>query len=404
MNLKSIGIIYRKEFVDLIRDRRTLISMVLVPVLVMPLLILGMGYLTTSSVKKARSETPRIMLLGGEDSPRIMEVLRAREDVRWVPASPDFTNQISDKSLRAALEIPEGFDAALEAGEPASVRIYQHQGEMKSGFASRTLETVLREYRENVVTERLEARSVPRSVLEPFSIRRENVAAAAQVTGQILGGLLPYMVILLCMTGGMYPAMDLTAGEKERGTMETLLCSPVSRTSLVLGKFLMVLTAAVTTAVLSLGSLAVAFFIGTTASGGILKQAEGGGGLPLAVDPASVLGVFVMILPIAFFLAAAELALSLFARSFKEAQTYLTPLLFAVILPAVASMTPGIELNWKLAWVPVLNTSLASKEIMSGNWPWEFIVPIFLTNSLYAILALWAAVRLFHRESVIMRG
>jgi len=403
MNLRAIGIVFRKEFVDLIRDRRTLISMVLVPVLVMPLLILGMGYLTSVTVKKARQEKPKVMMLGGADSPRLTETLQTHDSIQWVPADPDFTNQISSKTLRAALDIPDGFDAALENEEPVTVRIYLHEGEMKSGFASRTLDTLLREYRERVVSERLEARQVPESLLEPFKIQRENVAPAAKVTGQLLGGLLPYMVILLCMTGGMYPAMDLTAGEKERGTMETLLSSPVSRTSLVLGKFLMVLTAAVTTAVFSLGSLGVTFFIVTTATGGDLSKGSAGG-LPLAVDPGGVLGVFAMILPIAFFLAAAELALSLFARSFKEAQSYLTPLIFAVIIPAVASMTPGIELSWKLSWIPVLNTSLASKEIMSGNWPWEYIVPIFLTNSLYAALALWAAVRLFHRESVIMRS
>jgi sodium transport system permease protein len=128
------------------------------------------------------------------------------------------------------------------------------------------------------------------------------------------------------------------------------------------------------------------------------------GGLQSVVDPVSIFAVFVMILPVAFFLAAAELAISLFARSFKEAQSYLTPLMFAVILPAVASMTPGIELNWKLAWIPILNTSLACKEIMSGTWPWVHLGVIFLSTWIYAGLALFAAIRLFQKEEVILRS
>jgi sodium transport system permease protein len=228
------------------------------------------------------------------------------------------------------------------------------------------------------------------------------VAPANKVTGNILGGVLPYMVILLCMIGGMYPAMDLTAGEKERGTMETLLCSPVHRVNLVLGKFLMVLTAALTTAVLSILSIAGTFQIGKRALGG--SMSSDAGTLALSVDPWSVLGVFVMVLPVAFMLSAAQLAISLFARSFKEAQTYVTPLIFMTIIPSMVSLAPGNELNLKLALVPILNVSLVCKEIMTGTWHWPYITVIFGSTTLLALGALLLAVKLFQREEVLLRA
>jgi len=104
--------------------------------------------------------------------------------------------------------------------------------------------------RDRAIRERLEARHLPETLIRPFDIKQQNVAPPEKVGGAILGGLVPYFVILLCLTGAMYPAMDLTAGEKERGTIETILCSPVSRTPSGAGKFLMVLTASVATAIL----------------------------------------------------------------------------------------------------------------------------------------------------------
>ena len=401
MNARHIYTVFCKELVDMLRDRRTLISMIAVPVVVMPLLILGMGALTASTVSKARKETPRVMVLGATNAPGLVAALRELESLAIVPPSLDYTNQISEKKIRAAVEIPEGFERALETGRSVAVKIYVYEGEIKSGFAAQTLDRFFRDYRDEAVGRRLAERDLPETFIKPFEIQRRNVAPPQKVTGNILGGLLPYMVILLCMIGGMYPAMDLTAGEKERGTMETLLCSPIHRINLVLGKFLMVLTAALTTAVLSILSIAATFQIGKSALGG--STGSQAGALALTVDPWSVVGVFVMVIPVAFLLSAAQLAISLFARSFKEAQTYVTPLIFMTIIPSMVSLAPGIELNLKLALIPILNVSLVCKEIMTGTWSWPYITLIFGSTAIYAGLALVVAVKLFQREEVIMR-
>jgi sodium transport system permease protein len=217
----------------------------------------------------------------------------------------------------------------------------------------------------------------------------------------VLGGLIPYFVIVLCLIGAMYPAMDLTAGEKERGTMETILCSPVSRTHLVLGKFLMVLTASLSSAVLSMISMGATFAAGR----GLMENFKqlGGTALPLQLSAGAMASVFFMVVPLAVLFSAALLTIALFAKSYKEAQSYLSPLTILVVLPAVISVLPGVELNAAFCFIPVLNISLISKELVAGTYHWGYIVLIFTSSCVYAAAALALAIRLFQREDVLFR-
>ena len=402
MSLRLVGVVYRKEFIDSLRDRRTVISMIVVPLLVMPLLTIGIGVLSLTLVDLAMKETPKIMILGGRDSPHVVADLRQLRDLQVVPEKPDYAEEISNKQIRAAVEIPEAFEAKLAAGEASSVNIYMYQGELKSGFGADRLRKFFGELRDRTVREHLQARRLPESLARPFDINEKNVAPPEKVGGAILGGMVPYFVILLCLTGAMYPAMDLTAGEKERGTIETILCSPVSRTHLVLGKFLMVLTASIATAILAVTSMAVSFSVGKRMLSGLTPGATDAA-LQITITAKAMVSIFLVVLPLAIFFSAALLALSIFAKSFKEAQSYISPLMMLVIVPAIAALLPGVELDPALALVPVLNTSLVSKEIITGTYHWDLIALIFLSSSVYAVLALAIAVRLFQREDVLFR-
>ena len=402
MSLRNVGIVYHKELIDSLRDRRTVISMIIVPLLLMPLLTIGMGALSLTLVDEARKEIPRVMILGGDDSPAVVAELEQLRDLRIVPAKPDFAEEISNKQIRAAVEIPEGFESKRAAGETSTVKIYMYEGELKSGFGASRLQRFFRELRDRTIRQHLEARQLPISLVRPFDIEQKNVAPPEKVGGAILGGLVPYFVILLCLTGAMYPAMDLTAGEKERGTIETILCSPVSRTHLVLGKFLMVLTASIATAVLTIASMAVSFGAGKKLLLGV-TQGEADAALQITITGKAMISIFFIVLPLAVFFSAALLALSLFAKSFKEAQSYISPLMIIAVLPAVAAISPGVELSPALALVPVLNTSLVSKEIITGTYNWDLIALIFLSSSVYAVVALAIAVKLFQREDVLFR-
>jgi sodium transport system permease protein len=417
MNWNIIRTVYLKELKDQLRDRRTLLSMIIIPALVMPGLMIGMGLIMSKVIKKARQETPSVMILGGEHAPGVVQALQAEKNAAGEPrfrvvAAGDYRQLISDKQLRVAVEIPAGFERALQAGEPQAVSLYYYEGEMRSGMGASALGEFLRSYREKTVESRLTERGLPAALVKPFEVKRQNVAPPEKVGGNLFGGFIPYIIIILCFTGAMYPAMDLTAGEKERGTMETLMCSPVRRVNLVVGKFLMVLTASIATMAMLLLSMGL-----TAAVSGTLFQPDAAsvapptaaakaatGGLMPTIDPAGILGVFAMVAPVAVFFSALLLAVSLFAKSYKEAQSYVGPMVILVIMPAVFGLLPGIELTAKTALVPILNLSLVCKEMLSGVWHWHFIALIFASSCVYAAAALAFCVRLFNREDVMFRA
>ena len=410
MNRSNVVTVYLKELRDSLRDRRTLISMIVVPTLMIPGILLVAGVVSYMVVNKAREEVPAVMVLGGNDSPVVRAALTADQKIRLVPATADWKQRITDKQLRAAVEIPAGFDAALEHGDATVLKIFNYESELRSGFAVGELHRFFNTYREKIITARLTGRGLPAALVKPFEVKTENVAPPEKVGGNVIGGIIPYLFILLCFTGAMYPAIDLTAGEKERGTMETILCSPVGRADLVLGKFLMVLTAALGTVVFSLLSMGLTFMLGgllfaKTAAGGAAVAAAKSGAAPMlpTIDPLGTLTVLAMVLPVAVLFSAVLMAVSLFAKSVKEAQSYVSPLIVVVILPAMMGMLPGVELNTRLALVPILNLALVSKELVSGVFHWHYLALIFGSTCVYATVALAFCVRMFNREDVLFR-
>ncbi|HTZ31099.1 MAG TPA: ABC transporter permease [Methylomirabilota bacterium] len=402
MNLHAIGVVYRKELTEWLRDRRTLISTVLVPLLAFPILMVGITALATVMIGNAEKEVPQIMILGGEDSPQLLDGLKKSDQIKVVPSADNWKDQISNKEIRAAVQIPNGFQAALANGQAPAIDIYYYEGELKSSFGRDHLKKAIEDYRDGVVKNRLAAKDLPASVLTPFEIKQENVAPPEKVSGAGIGGFIGYAVILLCLTGAMYPAIDLTAGEKERGTIETVLSSPISRLDLVVGKFLLVFSASLVSAILSVTSMGTSFAIlGHTH---LLMNSSGNQPLNLNLGLVSVVAVFFMALPLAFLFSAVLMTIASFAKTYKEAQSYLTPLTFLVVIPAVASIMPGVELTPKLALIPVLNTSLVCKEIITGTYHWGSILMIFLSTCIYAAGALFLAVKMFQREDVLFRS
>lgn len=193
--------------------------------------------------------------------------------------------------------------------------------------------------------------------------------------------------------------------------METLLCSPVHRVNIVLGKFLMVITASVATIVLTLLSTTVSIMVagtffagrGMAAAASAGAAAKGGAFMP-TIDPAGILGVFALIAPVAVLFGALLLTISLAAKSYKEAQSYVSPLALVIVLPAMMGLMPGVELGPKTALIPILNICLASKEMLSGVWHWEYLGLIFGSTLVLASIGLALCVRMFNREDVMFRA
>jgi sodium transport system permease protein len=402
MNLRNIAVVYRKELREALRDRRTLVSSILVPLILFPLLTAGLGAAISALIGKAKEEVPAVMILGGDDSPGIVVELRGSSKIKIVPTQPNWKDQIINKEIRAAVEIPPGFQGAVARQENATLLIHNYEGDLKSSIATDNIQKSLEKYRDRIVHDNLAARNVPDTALKPFEIKESNVAPPEKVGGAAFGGVIGYMVILLCLVGSMYPAMDLTAGEKERGTMETILSSPISRVDLVFGKFFLVLTTALVTAGLSVTSMGVSFAV-LGHLHAFDKAGEDAAQMQLHIGLGTVLSIFIMVLPIAVLFAAGLMTVALFAKSYKEAQSYISPLMFVVIIPAVAAMLP-IDLDAKLALVPILNASLLCKELVTGTYHWNFIAIIFLSTCVYAGIALFLAVKMFQREDVLFRS
>ena len=375
MSFRNIGVVYRKELKEALRDRRTLISSLLVPLLLFPILTAGLGAAISALVGKAKEEIPKIMILGGEDSPEILAQIHKLNHVDILPATGDWKAKVIDKQVRAVLEIPAGFQDSLARRQVGLLKIYDYDGDLKSSVAADSIQKQLEEYRGNLVKVNLAVKNLPESALKPFEVKQQNVAPPEKVGGAAFGGLIGYMVILLCLTGSMYPAMDLTAGEKERGTMETILSSPISRLDLVLGK------------------------VHAFDSAG----AETAQQMQLQIHFHTVLSIFIMVLPVAVLFAAALMTVAVFAKSYKEAQSYISPLMFIVIIPAVCAMLP-IDLDAKLALVPILNASLLCKELVTDTYHWNYIAIIFGSTCVYAAAALFLAVKMFQREDVLFRS
>jgi len=399
MKLSNVAIIYRKELVDTLRDRRSLFTSIVLPMLAFPVLLGGMIGLMVFFAQRASRDVTPVMLLGEEHAPALAARLRAVENFKIVPPADDYAARISDKKLRAAVEFPAALEENLTARpeETQTVTVYHFEGEFRSREALRAVQRAVRDYRDQVVEQRLAARGLSPDALQPFAWEKENVASAEQVTGVIAGMFLPYMVILLAFTGALYPAIDLSAGEKERGTLETILASAVSRTELVAGKFLLVFSASLLTTLLAVASLAVTLLAGAQYLGRLT------GGFVVALSWKAGATVFFLIVPLAVVFSAALLAIALLARNYREAQSYTTSLSFLVILPALGSLVPGVELNARLALVPILNISLAAKDIFVDRYPWALLGLIFLSTCVYAAVALWVAVRQFHREEALFR-
>lgn len=399
MNLRHLGIVYRKELRNLLRNRRTIISMVVAPVIIMPLLTIGMGLLVMQQVHKTMAETSQAMILGGADSPKTVAGLQGLANFKFLPASPDYRQMISEKKIGAAVAIPPGFETALQNGAPATIQIYDYDGEIKSETAADGLRGYFENLRTQTVDARLAQHQLPKDLIHPFAIETANVAPPEKVSGNLLGAIIPYFVLMTCLTSSLYPAIDLTAGEKERGTMETLLCAPVQRIYFALGKCLVVLTVSLTTMVLMFFSMGLSLH--TVAAKGSEFARETG--MQLTVNPAALAGVFAEMVPMALFFAAVLVAIGLFARSMKEAQSYVQPLMVMMIMPLMICMMPGFELNAGLALVPVVNVSLLAKELLSGICHWGYIAEVVASSCVYAAAALGWAVAMFNRETVIFR-
>jgi sodium transport system permease protein len=388
MNTKIITTVYRKEMLDLLRDRRTILSMIALPVLVFPLLFAVMSKFIGQAEKKAETEATTVAVGRGAIPADFTPVI-ARSGLRPIEVE-DVAVAVRESKASAGLRV---------SGDAKTVTVYAEGTRQSSRIAAEKLQAQLGELIDTRIAASLREAKLDPGVLKPFLVKRENVASERKMGGFLLGSMLGYIVILLMFSGGMYAAIDMAAGEKERKTLEALLASPARRTDLVLGKILACVTATYATALLTTGSL----FASLKSNALDLKGMEKLVGSNVPTDAATIALVLATLLPVAIMAGALMLAIALLARSFKEAQSYLTPLVMMVIFPALLGGLPGMELTPVISLVPILNSSQLLKLILQGETPLSLALLTNAANVVYAALCFAIAVRSFNDEKVLYR-
>ena len=487
--MNPVTTVFRKELIDVLRDRRTLVFMLVLPTLAIPAIMWVTTELMTHFIDKLAKERVDILVINPQVAPEVKEELAARADprgralelvevlqrqglsekelartkgeprrfsklleekgiekeklfkeIRSVVGEDEFdaeprgilaqayppnfriitpedlkvspevladpakkaeflTEAIRSGKIAAAVEFQEATARRLREYSTAGIGIYYLQSVDRSEAARNGLSKVFNGMGRKLVARRVRDKELPAGFARPYKLDVKKLPGPGPLV-KLLSQMLPYMILIFAFLGAVYPAIDLGAGEKERGTLETLLVAPVSRLSLVLGKFLVVLCAALISALLATASLAFSLNIG------VFSELAELGGSSFSLGVIEIIAVLSMIIPVGAIFSALLLAISIFAKSFKEGQSYAAPLQFLIIMPAFVSFVPGVKLDWAMASIPVVNISLALKEIFTGNLDrhWHHVGLIFVSTTLVASLLLLFATRWFQREEVLFRS
>lgn len=398
MRLPQVRTIYFKEMRDILRDRRTLFVMIVLPILLYPLLMIGVLQVSMLQTKKLQESQAQVAVIGASVPDDLREALDTSRTISLIRV-PDWEEALGVGDLHTAIEIPLGFSDSIQINRATYLTIHYNGAKERSQEAKNKVERALQYYHEKIVTKRFEALSVDTSLLHPFTTHLENAATSQEMSGFFLGKFLGYLLIIMAMMGAFYPAIDLTAGEKERGTLETLLVSPAYRSEIVYGKFFAVFSISLMTTLLNIGSMGATFSLGMRQVAPQLIGEHSGFGITVS----ALFSLAFILLPMVVFFSAICMAVATPARNYKEGQNLLTPLYMVVILPAIASVLPGTEISPSLSLIPIVNVSLLTKEFLIGRYPLLEILLTFSSSCLMAVLALNWAISQFQRETVLFR-
>jgi len=397
--MKMIFIVFRKELLDTLRDRRTIISMIVVPLLLIPILLSLSTQMFIKQEIEAREKTLKIGLVDAGNAGEFRNLLLADEKIQLIE---DLTpvqarSLVESDDLDIYFEVSRDFDRRISGMQPGRITMYYKAAGDRS-IEKRRAMAFVDNFEQKLMSDRLRELGIDETAMKTIDFHEQNLATVQEQMAEAIGGLLPYLFIIFCFLGSMYPAMDLAAGEKERGTLETLLTSPAGRFEILLGKFLVVVLTGMLTAIIGIIGLYIGFSQIPEIPDQMLKT------ILLLLEPGYIIMMLSLLLPLTIFFAALLLSLSIFAKSYKEAQSIISPMFIVVIVPAFLGLLPGVELNTVTAMIPVLNVSLATKAIIAGTITTFDLSVIYVSLVAIAGISLFVCARIFDHEGTIFRG
>ncbi len=384
--------VFKKEVLDNLRDRRTITTM-LVSIVITPLFIIGIQWFSESKVKEetdpVTAEAFELPVKGAEYAPNLLAWLE-KNNIKIVEPPSDIEAAIKAGERRVVMIIKPNFAERLEQGKTAPVRLVRDSsisGLEQLGF--RTVQRALAGYSAQLGSLRLQARGIAPEIVRPIQVNLSDVASAESRNTRILG-MLPYMIIMFIMAGGMYLAVDSTAGEREKGSLESLLTLPIKRQHLMLAKLL-------ATAFFS----AITFFLVLLGIIISMKYAPVES-IDLVVDPVRIITVFLTCLPFVFVASSLLILVASFTKSYKEAQSYMGFIMMLPSMPLIFLAFLSPEASISNMWIPSLSQALIMIETLKGEPIAAPLIALSMVSSLCVAAVLsFIATKLYQREGIL---
>lgn len=405
MKNNVVGIVFKKEILDIFRDKKTIMVSILIPLLIFPLMFFVLG----KGISKTTTDAAKDMKIAIVDAGNsgLTKFIKEQKDIVIVD-SKDIQKDIKDGNISVAIEIPKDFDEKINNEQQTNITIMLDEASQTSSIISGKIQGFVQGYSQSVVAKRLAVRNIDATVLTPINIQQKSIAEeeSGAIT-MMLSMILPLLLVIYCITGPIPAATDLGAGEKERGTLEPLLTTQAGRMSLLYGKFLAITLLGIISAFASLLGMYIAFRMNSSVFTGELAN-EGASAAStaanLAIDYKTFIFIFIIAVLTTMVFGALELAISIYARSFKEAQTYITPLTVIGIIPIYATyMLDAKNIATGYFHIPLANVVCLLKELIVGVYNYTHIGITLGWIIVYIIGSLLVARAMFSKEEVIFR-
>ena len=389
MRTKIVKYILKKELLDILRDKKTIFMMIILPLILYPVLLIGMTQVMSMSMNSMNQQELTVGIskeLDGDLSKVVDELNNENSH------NDGELNFVSVEDYEKSLE-ESTIDAYLSVDDNKNYKIYINSSQNNSNTALSKIEKALDKYKELKVEEKLSEEGLD------VSYESVDLAKNEELAGSFLGQLLPFILVMGVLLGAIYPAIDVMAGEKERGTLETLFTLPISNLELVMGKYLAVSFSAIVTAVLNVFSILLTMVFLVTSSG-----LSGELGIDSFKFKSLVLPIIITIVCIGLFamvVSAVVMCVCSLAKNFKDAQNYITPVMLLVMIPSYVSMIPTIELDTFTATIPVVNISLLIKSVLSFKSDLSLIALVLVSNLAFVFLSVLLLSKMFNSEDIL---
>ncbi len=394
MRFEVVKTVFLKELREMLRDRRSLVVMFGLPLLLYPLLAIGITGMGLKRQKELREQPARVFLEHADAAPRLRELIGQKESglelETAAPSDPDA--ELRAGKLDAVLHVPLLAEQRALAGEDVEIRLQLNRSRTEAKFVEDKVRKTISDYERWLIEQRLQRLGVPATVLKPLKTETDDVATSDQRFGKVLAAALPVILLMTGMLGALFPALNATTTERELGTLETLLVTPVGRTELLVAKGSLVLLCGLLTAGLNMLSMALVLLRSVSLA------SQGTESLRISVGALSL--AFLAAVPAIIFFSALVLIAGLLARNFREANSFATPcMLVPMAAMAVGFMEPPLSAG--LLVTPVVSTTLIIREVMTAHVSVRAFVLAFVSSCVYAGLMLSLAGRLFSSEQLV---